>query len=47
MTVARTAVDFASAMDAVWPFFMAAGCRRTTKAQMIDMDIVKKVQDFS
>lgn len=39
----RTATDFASAMDAIWPFFAAAGCRRTTKAQLIDMDIVKKV----
>ncbi|XP_045198837.2 poly [ADP-ribose] polymerase tankyrase-2-like [Mercenaria mercenaria] len=39
----RTATDFASAMDAIWPFFAAAGCRRTTKSQLIDMDIVKKV----
>ncbi|WAR07260.1 TNKS2-like protein [Mya arenaria] len=38
----RTAVDFASAMDGIWPFFAAARCRRTTKAQLIDMDIVKK-----
>lgn len=43
VVVFRTATDFASAMDGIWPFFAAAGCRRTTKAQLIDMDIVKKV----
>ncbi|KAJ8314618.1 hypothetical protein KUTeg_006768 [Tegillarca granosa] len=39
----RTAVDFASALDSIWPFFAAAGCRRTTKADLIKMDVVKKV----
>ncbi|XP_033740559.1 protein phosphatase 1 regulatory subunit 16A-like [Pecten maximus] len=39
----RTAVDFASALDAIWPFFAAAGCKRTSKADLIRMDIVKKV----
>lgn len=40
----RTAVDFASALDGIWPFFAAAGCKRTSKAQLIKMDIVKKVE---
>ncbi|XP_062586465.1 ankyrin repeat domain-containing protein 49-like isoform X1 [Saccostrea cucullata] len=39
----RTAVDFASAMDAIWPFFAAAGCKRTPKSELIRMDIVKRV----
>lgn len=39
----RTAVDFASALDAIWPFFAAAGCKRTSKGDLIRMDIVKKV----
>ncbi|XP_060067788.1 protein phosphatase 1 regulatory subunit 16A-like [Ylistrum balloti] len=41
----RTAVDFASALDAIWPFFAAAGCKRTTKGDLIRMDIVKKVSE--
>jgi len=40
----RSAVDFASALDAIWPFFAAAGCKRTPKAELIRMDIVKKVE---
>ncbi|KAL8592773.1 hypothetical protein ACOMHN_045927 [Nucella lapillus] len=39
----RTPVDFASAIDGVWAFFAAAGCRQTSKADLIKMDIVKKV----
>ncbi|XP_070581037.1 ankyrin repeat domain-containing protein 39-like [Ptychodera flava] len=41
----RTASDFASAMDAIWPFFASAGCRRTPKSELIRFDIIKKVQD--
>ncbi|XP_050393170.1 serine/threonine-protein kinase TNNI3K [Patella vulgata] len=40
----RTAVDFASALDAVWSFFGAAGCKRTSKSDLIRMDIVKRVK---
>ncbi|KAK3082997.1 hypothetical protein FSP39_011184 [Pinctada imbricata] len=40
----RTAVDFASALDAIWPFFAAAGCTRTPKSELIRMDIVKRVK---
>ncbi|XP_064594443.1 cyclin-dependent kinase inhibitor 2A-like [Liolophura sinensis] len=39
----RTAVDFASALDSIWPIFAAAGCTRTSKAELIRLDIVKKV----
>ncbi|XP_013381696.1 ankyrin repeat domain-containing protein 49 [Lingula anatina] len=39
----RTAADFASALDAIWPFFAAAGCKRTSKADLIKMNIVRKV----
>ncbi|KAL3881186.1 hypothetical protein ACJMK2_027643 [Sinanodonta woodiana] len=39
----RTAVDFASALDAIWPIFAAAGCHRTPKSELLRMDIVKKV----
>ncbi|XP_077999995.1 uncharacterized protein LOC144452723 [Glandiceps talaboti] len=41
----RTSSDFASAMDAIWPIFAAAGCRRTPKYELIRLDIIKKVQD--
>ncbi|KAK2162333.1 hypothetical protein LSH36_100g05037 [Paralvinella palmiformis] len=51
---ARTAADFASALDSIWPFFLdfiidicfmqkAAGCRRTPKSELIRMDIVQKL----
>lgn len=40
----RSAIDFASALDGIWPFFAAAGCKRTPKAELIQMDIVKKVE---
>jgi len=40
----RTAVDFASALDGIWPFFAVSGCKRTPKAELIKMDIVKKVE---
>ncbi|PVD29230.1 hypothetical protein C0Q70_11827 [Pomacea canaliculata] len=39
----RTPVDFASAIDAIWPFFEVAGCRQTSKADLIKMDIIKKI----
>ncbi|XP_071941775.1 uncharacterized protein [Antedon mediterranea] len=41
----RTAADFASALDSIWPFFEAEGCSRTRKQQLIEMDIIKKVKD--
>ncbi|XP_071114505.1 ankyrin repeat domain-containing protein 49-like [Haliotis cracherodii] len=39
----RTAIDFASALDSIWPFFAAAGCKRTPKSDLIRMDVIKKV----
>ncbi|CAH1250098.1 CDKN2A [Branchiostoma lanceolatum] len=42
----RTAADFASALDAIWPFFAAAGCKRTPKSELIRLDIVQKVKDI-
>ncbi|XP_041452784.1 ankyrin repeat domain-containing protein 49-like [Lytechinus variegatus] len=42
----RTAADFASAMEAIWPFFATEGCKRTSKAELVRLDIVKKVKDY-
>ncbi|GFO42114.1 ankyrin repeat domain-containing protein 49-like [Plakobranchus ocellatus] len=39
----RTAVDFASALDSIWAFFAAEGCTRTSKSDLVRMDIVRKV----
>ncbi|KAH9503707.1 Dauer abnormal formation protein 25 [Bulinus truncatus] len=38
----RTAIDFASALDSIWAFFAAAGCKRTPKDDLIKMNIIKK-----
>lgn len=38
----RTAIDFASALDSIWPHFAVAGCRRTSKADLIRLKIVEK-----
>ena len=42
----RTAGDFGSASDTVWPFFASLGCTRTSKPDLIRMDIVKKVSIY-
>eukprot|EP00794_Sanderia_malayensis_P012894 gene12894-14222_t len=39
----RTAVDFASALDSIWPHFAAQGCKRTSKTELINLKIVTKV----
>ncbi len=39
----RTASDFGSALESVWPFFAAMGCSRTSKAELVRLDIIKKV----
>ncbi|XP_031564924.1 receptor-interacting serine/threonine-protein kinase 4-like [Actinia tenebrosa] len=41
----RTAADFASAIENIWPFFAAANCKRTPKSELIRLDIVKKVSN--
>ncbi|ELU00939.1 hypothetical protein CAPTEDRAFT_226430 [Capitella teleta] len=38
----RTAADYASAMDSIWPLFADAGCTRTSKQRLIEMEIVQK-----
>ncbi|KAH9503710.1 hypothetical protein Btru_067207 [Bulinus truncatus] len=38
----RTAIDFASALDSIWAFFAAAGCKRAPKDDLIKMNIIKK-----
>ena len=40
----RSAADFASAIDAIWPLFAAAGCTRTSKASLIEKKIIIKVR---
>ncbi|XP_071476745.1 cyclin-dependent kinase inhibitor 2A-like [Diadema antillarum] len=42
----RTSSDFASALEAIWPFFATEGCKRTPKAELVRLDIVKKVKDY-
>ncbi|XP_032229259.1 ankyrin repeat and SOCS box protein 3 [Nematostella vectensis] len=42
-SLGRTPIDFASALDNIWPFFAAAGCQRTSKTELVRLDIVKKV----
>ncbi|XP_064397744.1 ankyrin repeat and SOCS box protein 3-like [Halichondria panicea] len=41
-TAGRTASDFGSALESVWPFFVAMGCSRTSKAELVRLDIIKK-----
>ncbi|KAL5010411.1 hypothetical protein ScPMuIL_012716 [Solemya velum] len=43
----RTPVDFASALDSIWPFFAAAGCIRTSKSDLIRMEIVHKAPQMN
>ena len=43
-SVGRSARDFASASDRVWPHFAAQGCQRMSKQDLIDRGIIKKVR---
>lgn len=43
LLASRTAADFGSALDSIWPFFASLGCKRTSKADLIRLDIVKRV----
>jgi len=43
----RTAVDFASALDAIWPHFGARGFERTSKQALIQLKIIEKVKEKS
>ena len=39
----RTACDFASVSDAVWPLFAARGLERTPKSTLVDKRVIHKV----
>ena len=39
----RTACDFASISDALWPLFAARGFTRTAKAELIEKRVIRKV----
>ncbi|KAJ7365212.1 hypothetical protein OS493_007864 [Desmophyllum pertusum] len=43
----RSAKDFASASDKVWPHFAALNCPRTSKQELIEKGIIKKLEDPS
>ena len=38
----RSAVDYASAQDAIWPILGAKGYKRTPKARLIQMGVIEK-----
>lgn len=40
----RSARDFASASDCVWPHYAVHGCQRMSKQDLIDRGIIKKVR---
>eukprot|EP00118_Oscarella_pearsei_P008379 m.42752 g.42752 ORF g.42752 m.42752 type:complete len:148 (+) comp33384_c0_seq9:892-1335(+) len=40
----RTPKDFASASDVIWSHFAAAGCQRTSKKNLVEMGIIRKVE---
>ena len=40
----RSARDFASASDCMWPHFASHGCQRISKQDLIDRGIIKKVR---
>lgn len=41
----RTPVDYASISEAIWPFFAAKGCVKSSKAELIAKGIIRKIQD--
>lgn len=43
----RSAKDFASASDKVWSHFAALSCHRTSKQELIEKGIIKKLDDSS
>ncbi|CAH3127399.1 homeobox protein Wariai [Pocillopora verrucosa] len=43
----RSAKDFASASDKVWPHFAALNCPRTSKQELIEKGIIKKLEESS
>jgi len=43
----RSAIDYASAQDAIWPILGAKGYKRTPKARLIQMGVIEKVNNAS
>eukprot|EP00002_Diphylleia_rotans_P040628 TRINITY_DN9679_c0_g1_i1.p1 TRINITY_DN9679_c0_g1~~TRINITY_DN9679_c0_g1_i1.p1 ORF type:complete len:235 (+),score=53.27 TRINITY_DN9679_c0_g1_i1:73-777(+) len=46
-SLGRTAVDFASVSEAIWPLFGAQGCKRTSKEDLIAKGVIRKVETES
>ncbi|RHY99397.1 hypothetical protein DYB37_003830 [Aphanomyces astaci] len=44
-TDGRTACDYASISEAIWPFFAARGCEKSLKPDLIDKGIIRKVEN--
>ncbi|XP_003386570.1 PREDICTED: ankyrin repeat domain-containing protein 50-like [Amphimedon queenslandica] len=44
-TMGRTAVDFASAQDSIWPYFGVLKCQRTSKENLIRLDVIRKEEE--
>lgn len=40
----RTAVDFASVSESIWSFFSGRGCVKTSKKELIEKQIIRKLQ---
>ena len=38
----RSAVDYASAQDAIWPILGAKGYKRTPKSRLIQMGVIER-----
>ena len=38
----RSAVDYASAQDAIWPILGAKGYKRTPKARLVQMGVIER-----
>lgn len=41
----RRPVDYASISEAIWPFFAAQGCNKSSKADLVTKGIIRKIAD--
>ena len=39
----RSAIDYASAQDAIWPILGAKGYKRTPKSRLVQMGVIEKM----
>lgn len=39
----RTPIDFASASDKIWPHFAALGCKRVSRADLVEKKVLRQV----